>query len=36
MTTVIQYILTAAQSFGSQGYYKQSRMTILGLIGVLF
>ena len=27
----IQYILTAAQSLGSQDYYKKSRMTILGL-----
>ena len=34
--TVIQYILTAAQSFGSQDYYRKSRMTILGLTGVLF
>ena len=32
----IQYILTAAQSLGSQVYYKKSRMTILGLAGVLF
>ena len=31
-----QYILTAAQSLGSQDYYKKSRMTILGLAGVLF
>ena len=31
----IQYILTAAQSLGSQDYYKKSRMTILGLAGVL-
>ena len=36
MTAVIQYILTAAQSFGSQDYYKKSRMIILGLAGVLF
>ena len=36
MTTAIQYILTAAQSLGSQVYYKKSRMTILGLAGVLF
>ena len=36
MTTAIQYILTAAQSLGSQDYYKKSRMTILGLAGVLF
>ena len=28
MTTVIQYILTTAQSLGSQVYYKRSRMTI--------
>ena len=36
MTAVIQYILTAAQSFGSQDYCKRSRMTILGLAYVLF
>ena len=36
MMAVIQYILTAAQSVGSQVYYKKSRMTILGLAGVLF
>ena len=36
MTAVIQYLLTAAQSLGSQDYYKKSRMTILGLAGVLF
>ena len=36
MTVVIQYILTATQSFGSQDYCKKSRMTILGLAGVLF
>ena len=36
MTVAIQYILTAAQSLGSQVYYKKSRMTILGLAGVLF
>ena len=35
MTTAIQYILTAAQSLGSKVYYKKSRMTILGLAGVL-
>ena len=29
MTDAIQYILTAAQSLGSQVYYKKSRMTIL-------
>ena len=34
MTAAIQYILTAAQSLGSQVYYKKSRMTILGLAGV--
>ena len=28
MTAAIQYILTAAQSLGSQVYYKKSRMTI--------
>ena len=31
MTAAIQYILTAAQSLGSQVYHKKSRMTILGL-----
>ena len=36
MTAAIQYILTAAQSLGSQDYYKKSRLTILGLAGVLF
>ena len=36
MTAAIQYILTATQSFGSQDHYKKSRMTILGLAGVLF
>ena len=36
MTAAIQYILTAAQSLGSRVYYKKSRMTILGLAGVLF
>ena len=36
MMAVIQYILTAAQSLGSQVYCKRSRMTILGLAGVLF
>ena len=36
MTAAIQYILTAAQSLGSQDYYKKSQMTILGLAGVLF
>ena len=36
MTAAIQYILTAAQSLGSQVYYKKSRMTILGFAGVLF
>ena len=36
MTAAIQHILTAAQSLGSQIYYKKSRMTILGLTGVLF
>ena len=32
----IQYILTAAQSLDSQVYYKESRITIFGLAGVLF
>ena len=36
MTAAIQHILTAAQSLGSQDRYKRSRMTILGLAGVLF
>ena len=36
MTTAIQYILTSAQSLGPQVCYKRSRMTILGLAGVLF
>ena len=36
MTVAIQNILTAAQSLGSQVYYKKSRMAILGLADVLF
>ena len=36
MTVAIQYILTAAQSLGSQVYYKKSRMMILGLADVLY
>ena len=36
MTAAIKYILTAAQSLGSQDYYRNSRMTILGLASVLF
>ena len=36
MTAAIEYILTAAQSLGSQDYYKKSRMTILGHADVLF
>ena len=36
MTAAIQYILIAVQSLGSQIHYKKSRMTILGLAGVLF
>ena len=36
MTAAIQYILTAEQSLGSQVYYEKTRMTILGLAGVLF
>ena len=36
MSAAIQYIMTAAQSLGSQDYYKKSRMMILGLAGVLF
>ena len=35
MTTAIKYILTAAQSLGSQDYYRKSRMTILGIADVL-
>ena len=35
MTAAIEYISTAAQSLGSQDYYRKSRMTILGLVGVL-
>ena len=36
MLAVIEYILTAAQSLGSQDNYRKSRMTIIGLAGVLF
>ena len=36
MTAAIQYILKTAESLGSQDYYEKSRMTILGLAGVLF
>ena len=36
MTAAIQYILTAAESLGSQVYYKKSRLTILWFAGVLF
>ena len=36
MTADIQYILTAAKSLGCRVYYKKSRMTTLGLAGVLF
>ena len=36
MTAVIQYILTSAQSVGSQIYYDKSLMTIPGLAGALF
>ena len=36
ITGAIQYILAAAQSLGSQDYYKKSLMTILGVAGVLF
>ena len=35
ITVFIQYILTATQSLGSQDYCKKSRMTIVGLAGVL-
>ena len=34
MAAAIQYILTAAQSLGSQDYYKKSRMRILELAEV--
>ena len=30
MTAAIQYIMTAAESLGSQVYYKKSGMTIVG------
>ena len=36
MMVAIQYILTVAQSLGSQDYHKKSQMTILRLAGVLF
>ena len=36
MTAVIHYILTAAQLFDPQGYYKKSQVTIFGLADVLF
>ena len=36
MTAAILYILTAALSLGSQDYSRKSRMTTLGLAGVLF
>ena len=36
ITAVIQYILTVAQSFGSEDYYNRSVMMILGLAGLLF
>ena len=36
MTAAIKYILTTAQSLGSQDYYRKSRTTILGLAGALF
>ena len=35
ITSVIQYILTAAQSFGSHDYYNKSLKIKLGLFGVL-
>ena len=35
MAAAVQYILASAQSLGSQDCYKMSRMTILGLAGVL-
>ena len=36
MMATIQYILTAAQSLGSQDYYKKSRFKMLRLPGLLF
>ena len=36
MTAVIQYILTAAQSFDCRDYFNKFLMTIGGLAGVLF
>ena len=36
VTTVIQYILTSAQWFGSQDYHNKSLTTILELAAVLF
>ena len=36
MTAVIQYILTAVQSFGSRDYFNKFLMRIGGLAGVLF
>ena len=36
ITAAILYILTAAQSLGSQDYYRKSRMTTLGLADVLY
>ena len=36
MTAVVHYILTSAQTFGSQNFFYKSLMTILGLAGVLF
>ena len=33
MTAAIEYILTEAQSLGSQDYYRKSRMTVLGIAG---
>ena len=36
MTAAVQYILTTAQSLGSQVYSKKSRMTILGLAWLVY
>ena len=36
MTAAIRYILTAAQSLGSQDYHKKSQRMTLVLAGVLF
>ena len=35
ITVAVLYILRAAQTLGSQDYYKKSQMTVLGHAGVL-